>query len=258
MNRIDQIFSKKKEKVLSVYITAGFPFLDSTVEICKALSKAGVDLIEIGIPFSDPVADGTTIQKANELALKNGISLTKIFVQVEAIRREVQIPILLMGYINPVLQFGIENFCKRCRETGIDGTILPDLPFAEFNESYKELFEKNDLKNIFLVTPQSADLRIKEIDASSSGFLYAVSSSAITGGSLQFNEERLNYLKRLKNMALKNPIMVGFGIAKRDDFNQVSNYARGAIIGSAFIRAIEEGKENLTNATSNFISGILN
>ena len=181
MNRLVRLFKNKSRDVLSIYVTAGFPKLEDTVSICNAISESGADMIEIGMPFSDPVADGPTIQHSSEIALQNGMTLKKVFEQVVEIRKLVDIPILLMGYLNPVFQFGIEKFCSECQRCGVDGCILPDLPFAEFNQQYKDIFLKNDLKNIFLITPQSSDERILEIDRASSGFIYAVSSTAITG-----------------------------------------------------------------------------
>ncbi len=252
MNRIKQIL-KANKKLLSIYFTAGYPKLDDTVEILQQLEKNGVDLVEIGLPFSDPLADGPTIQKSSEEALKNGMTTNLLFEQLKDIRKTVSIPLILMGYFNPVLQFGVENFCKKCAEVGIDGLILPDLPLAEFQEHYAEIFKKYGLLNIFLITPQTSEERIRQIDAASEGFIYMVSSASVTGSSSGFGNAQEEYFKRIASLSLKNPQIVGFGINNSETFQQATKHAKGAIIGSAFIKMLsEKGKEGI----SIFISAI--
>lgn len=238
MNRINHLFKTRPEKILSIYFTAGYPSLESASPIIKTLVKAGADMIEIGIPFSDPMADGPVIQKSNDIALKNGMSLKLLFSQLKHIRDEVDIPLLLMGYINPVLQFGLENFCRHCAETGIDGVILPDLPLEVYKDEYKSLFNRHNLNNIFLISPQTSEKRILEIDKNSNGFIYMVSSSATTGERNSFSSEQLAYFERIRNMKLDNPLLIGFGISDHNTFSSVCNYAQGAIIGSAFVKML--------------------
>lgn len=238
INRINQRFQNKKD-VLSVYYTAGFPKLDNTLEIAQNLEKAGADIIEIGMPFSDPVADGPTIQESNKIALNNGMTIKLLFDQIKNIRESVSIPIILMGYINPVIQFGIENFCKSCEEVGVDGLILPDLPMAEYMAVYKEKFEAHGLKNVFLITPQTSESRIKEIDNNTDGFIYMVSNASTTGAKGDFSEEQLVYFDRIKQMSLGNPTLIGFGISNNSTYSQACEYSSGAIIGSAFIKFLE-------------------
>ncbi len=252
-NRITELFERKFENILSVFFTAGFPSLDDTRRIIILLEKSGVDMIEIGIPFSDPLADGPVIQKSSEQALKNGMTLSILFEQLKEIRKEVKIPLLLMGYLNPVMQYGMENFVLKCRETGIDGVILPDLPPDIYRKEYKDLYEKNSLSNIFLITPETQSERIKEIDSIAGGFIYLVSSSSTTGGKVSFDEAKY---KKIKEMGLQNPFLVGFGISNAENFKMANRYANGSIIGSAFINAITTGKheENIPA----FISSILN
>lgn len=251
-NRINQLFKTKKENILSVYFTAGFPELNDTVEIIRQLEKNGVDLIEIGIPFSDPSADGPTIQKSSESALKNGMSLKLLFEQLKTIRESVKIPLLLMGYFNPVFQFGVEQFCQKCAEIGIDGTILPDMPLNEFESQYKTTFTKNNLHNILLITPQTSEARIKQIDAASEGFIYMVSSSSTTGTGKKVADFQVDYFERIQKMNLKNPCIIGFGISDNATFKNACKYASGAIIGSAFVKALAS-KEKLTETISNFV-----
>jgi tryptophan synthase alpha chain len=242
MNRIDKLFKEKNGNILSVYFTAGYPLLNSTVEIIEALSEAGADIIEIGIPFSDPMADGPVIQHSNEAALKNGMNLKLLFSQLKNIRNSINIPLLLMGYLNPVLQFGVEDFCRQCTDTGIDGVILPDLPPEVYLKDYKAIFEKYSLYNVLLISPQSDDERIMVIDNISSGFIYMVSSSSVTGARGGFSEEQVLYFKRVKKMRLKNPCLIGFGISDHETFKSAGLYSGGAIIGSAFIRLLgQEG-----------------
>lgn len=242
-NRINQLFESKKENILSVYFTAGFPQLNDTVKIIQELEKNGVDLIEIGMPFSDPTADGPTIQRSSEIALKNGMSLKLLFEQLKDIRKSVNIPLILMGYLNPVYQYGIEAFCKKCAEIGIDGTILPDLPLDEFDTEYRKYFEANNLHNILLITPQTSEQRIRQIDEASEGFIYMVSSSSTTGAGKKVEDFHLDYFERVKNMNLKNPRLIGFGISDQATFSNACKYAQGAIIGSAFVTVIKSSAD---------------
>lgn len=235
MNRINQKLQENK-KLLSIYFTAGYPAIDDTVTIIQNLEKAGVDMIEIGLPFSDPLADGPTIQASSTQALKNGMTTQKLFEQLKNIRESVTIPLIAMGYFNPMLQYGVEAFCKKCQEIGIDGLIIPDLPVAIYNEQYKATFEKYGLVNVFLITPQTSVERINFIDAISSGFIYMVSSASVTGSQSGFGDEQTNYFERIANMNLNNPQIIGFGISNNETFTQATEYAKGAIIGSAFIK----------------------
>jgi tryptophan synthase alpha chain len=254
-NRIIQLFKRKDKKILSVYFTAGYPNLEDTVKIIAELEKNGADLIEIGIPFSDPVADGPVIQKSSEIALNNGMSINCLFEQLKDIRKEVSIPLILMGYLNPVMQYGIENFCLKCKENGIDGTIIPDLPLDIFEAEYKEIFEANQLSNIFLVTPQTPDERIRKIDAISTGFIYLVSSSSTTGAKVGVANEQMAYFERVQQMKLNSKILVGFGISDKVSFERASSFTNGAIIGSAFIQCLE-GKGTVENQVREFIRQI--
>jgi tryptophan synthase alpha chain len=236
-NRINHLFRTKSKNILSVYFTAGYPRLNDTTEIICLLEKEGADLIEIGIPFSDPTADGPIIQRSNDVALKNGMSLNLLFSQLENIREKVHIPLLLMGYVNPVYRYGFESFCRKCHDVGIDGVILPDLPPEEFISSYRPFFEENNLHNILLITPQTPDERILKIDSLSAGFIYMVSSASTTGSVRGVTEMHLDYFQRVKNLNLKNPGMIGFGISNHETFKKACQYASGAIIGSAFINS---------------------
>jgi tryptophan synthase alpha chain len=238
MNRIDKLFIEKTTNILSVYFTAGYPLLNSTTGIVKALAYAGADMIEIGMPFSDPMADGPVIQHSNEKALHNGMNLKLLFNQLNNIRNEVKIPLLLMGYLNPVIQFGVENFCMQCMETGIDGVILPDLPPLVYTEEYLSIFNKYNLYNILLISPQSSVERISTIDKISRGFIYMVSSSSVTGPKGNFSDDQMLYFKRISEMNLDNPCLIGFGISNRETFKNAGKYARGGIIGSAFVKIL--------------------
>lgn len=240
MNRIDKLFQEKKENILSIYFTAGHPTLDSTAEIIKTLVEEGVDLIEIGIPFSDPVADGLVIQKSSQTALNNGMSLKVLFEQIATIREKVDIPLILMGYLNPALQYGIEAFCAKCSEVGIDGTILPDLPLDIFLDEYKAIYEQYNIHNIFLATPQTSDERYIELDKQSGGFLYMVAASSITGAKTGFEDYQQKYFERIKALNLKLPRVIGFGISTKETFDHACRYANGAIIGSAFVNTLEK------------------
>lgn len=242
-NRINQLFKTKKENILSVYFTAGYPRLNDTVEIIQQLEKNGVDLIEIGMPFSDPTADGPTIQRTSEVALKNGMNLKLLFEQLRTIRQTVNIPLILMGYFNPVYQFGVDKFCRMCAEVGIDGAILPDLPLDEFEENYKSAFEDNNLHNILLITPQTSEKRIRQIDDASSGFIYMVSSSSTTGAGKKVEDFHNDYFERIQSMNLRNPRLIGFGISDHETFQNACKYASGAIIGSAFVKTFDPDKK---------------
>lgn len=255
MNRIDTLFTTKNKNILSIYFTAGYPLIGSTVDIIRYLSDGGADMIEIGIPFSDPLADGPVIQRSSEKALKNGINIKLLFNQLADIRKKVTIPLLLMGYINPVLKFGIDKFCGKCAETGIDGVIIPDLPPEIYSEQYAEVFEKNGLYNILLISPQSDPERIKMIDSISRGFIYMVSSSSTTGIKQGFSEEQKAYFRRINEMNLSNPCLIGFGISDPVSFNEACKTANGAIIGSSFIRMLGERELNRENIV-NFINKI--
>lgn len=237
-NRINQLFQQKEKNILSVYFTAGYPELDDTVTIIQELEKNGADLIEIGMPFSDPIADGPVIQNSSLIALKNGMSVKKLFEQLADIRKTVQIPLILMGYINPVLQFGVDNFCKKCLEVGIDGLIIPDLPLNEYLSEYKPIFEEHNLHNILLITPQTSDERIKQIDSESSGFIYMVSSSSTTGVKNSVADYHTEYFERVNSLQLKNRRLIGFGISNAATFENACKYSSGAIIGSAFVKAL--------------------
>lgn len=240
MNRLHQLFEEKKEPLLSIYFTAGYPGLNSTLDIAELLEKAGVDFIEIGFPYSDPLADGPVIQHSSQKALENGMNLHFLFDQLNGLRKRISIPVLLMGYVNPVLQFGVKNFCKCCADAGVDGVIVPDLPMHEYEELYKDCFLDNKLSNIFLVTPQTSEERIRKIDELSKGFIYLLSSSSTTGKNLAVSNEADAYFARIRDMELKNPTMIGFGISNRESFDKASQYTRGAIVGSAFVKLLGE------------------
>jgi tryptophan synthase alpha chain len=255
MNRLEKLFIDKPNGVLNIYFTAGFPNLNDTMPLLQAAEENGASLVEIGMPFSDPVVDGETIQKANIKSLDNGMSVALLFEQLKDMRTKVSLPVILMGDINPVFQFGIEAFCQKCEEVGVDGLILPNLPMAEYVEDFKALFEKHGLLNIFLITPQTSEARIKEIDANSSGFVYMVSSASTTGSTSGITEEMKGYFDRVNKMGLKIPRLIGFGIKDKETFNEASQYANGAIIGSAFIRAIDT--EKATEGAANFLKQVL-
>ena len=252
MNRINKIF-KEKQNILSIYFTAGYPKLEDTSIILNELQKAGVDMIEVGIPFSDPLADGPIIQHSGEVALKKGMSLKLLFEQLSRLPiKNSNSAVLLMGYLNPILQFGVENFCRKASEAGIAGVILPDLPMQEYLDEYKPVFDKYGLKNIFLITPHTSVKRIRYIDEHTDGFIYMVASASTTGTKTGMDAEKEKYFARIKKMKLKNPVMVGFGISDRKSFATACAYANGAIIGSAFIKSIE-GSSDLKNDINNFI-----
>lgn len=256
MNRINKIFKEKKNNILSIYYTAGYPGLGDTVAIAAALEKAGADMLEIGFPYSDPVADGPVIQASSKLSLDQGMDLDLLFEQLKELRKTVTIPVLLMGYVNPVLQYGVERFCKACAEVGVDGCIVPDLPMVEYEEFYKDVFLKYGLSNIFLVTPQTSVERIHKIDSLSNGFIYLLSSSATTGQNLQVSDSTEAYFSRIADLKLNNPTMIGFGISSKETFDKACKYANGGIIGTAFVKAIAAGnlEENIGAFMTKFTS----
>ena len=239
MNRIDKKL-KEEGKLLSIYFTAGFPNLNDTADIIIKLQESGVDMIEIGLPFSDPLADGPTIQDSSMSAINNGMNTDTLFNQLKDIRDRVSIPLIIMGYFNPILQYGVEKFCKKCNEIGIDGLIIPDLPIDYYLENYKSIFEQNKLYNMFLIAPQTSNERIRKIDLISKGFIYMVSSSSITGSKNSFSSEQINYFERIEKMNLNTPRIIGFGVGNKETFNATVNYSKGAIIGSAFIKNLDE------------------
>ncbi|MBO9151021.1 tryptophan synthase subunit alpha [Chitinophaga sp. GCM10012297] len=254
MNRIDQLFQNKPKDILNVYCTAGYPSLNDTVAIVEALQQSGADMVELGMPFSDPLADGPVIQESSTRAIKNGMRISVLFEQLKGLRSKVSIPLVLMGYMNPVMQFGVENFLQKCAETGVDGLILPDLPMDEYESQYKPLFEKYGLHNIFLVTPETNEARIRRIDGVSNGFVYAVSSSSTTGKDKDMSHQEA-YFQRLKAMNLRNPVLIGFGIKDSKTFREACRHSNGAIIGSAFVKAIENSA-NLQATVKEFVAGI--
>lgn len=260
MSRIKELFEQKKEKVLNVYCTAGYPRLSNTIEVMCSLQSNGVDLIELGMPYSDPLADGPVIQASSAKALQSGMTISKLFEQLKDFRSPsadggIHVPVVLMGYLNPLLQYGFEKFCSKAEEVGIDGLIIPDIPMYEYVNEYKEIVEKHGLDFIFLITPETSAERIKKLDELSSGFLYAVSSSSITGSDKDFSVLE-TYLQQLKEMNLQNPVLVGFGIKDKQTFTIACKYANGAIIGSAYIKAIEKASD-IEEATKKFLEGIL-
>jgi tryptophan synthase alpha chain len=253
MNRIN-LKLKEPKKLLSIYFSAGYPNLNNTVQIIHDLEKSGVDMIEIGLPFSDPLADGPIIQESSTKALQNGMTTKLLFEQLADIRSTVKIPLIVMGYFNPMLQYGVEDFCTKCQEIGIDGLIIPDLPIDIYVEKYQHIFEKHGLINVFLITPQTSDHRIRYIDSVSNGFIYMVSSASVTGGSSsEFGNAQEHYFERIANMKLKNPQIVGFGISNKATFEQATKSAKGAIVGSAFIKNLtENGVESIDKFVGNF------
>lgn len=243
MNRINQLFNSDKKDLLSIYFCAGTPTLEGTANVIRALERHGVSMIEIGIPFSDPMADGIVIQNAATRALRNGMSLRILFEQLRDIRKEVRIPLVFMGYLNPIMQFGFEEFCRQCLECGIDGVIIPDLPFRDYLEEYRPIAERYGVKVIMLITPETSDERVREIDTHTDGFIYMVSSAATTGAQQDFDAKKRAYFKKIDEMKLRNPRMVGFGISNQATFRAACNNARGGIIGSRFVTLLEEEKD---------------
>jgi len=254
MNRLNQLFAIKNNNLLSIYYTAGYPELNTTLDIAEALEKAGADFLEIGFPYSDPVADGPTIQNSSQQALDNGMTLNVLFDQLKDLRERISIPILLMGYVNPIVQYGIERFCKQAAEVGVDGIIVPDLPMYEYETLYAKHFQDNNLSNIFLVTPQTSPDRIRKIDELSNSFIYLLSSSSITGGSLNVSDAIEAYYTRVKAMDLKNPTIIGFGISDNATFTKACQYANGAIVGSKFVKLLEE--DNYLEKIPEFVKNI--
>jgi len=253
MNRINQLFQNKNKNILSIYYTAGYPNLEDTLTIARALEEAGADMLEIGFPYSDPVADGPVIQASSKQALDNGMDLKLLFEQLKDLRKYVNIPVLLMGYVNPLLQYGVENFCKACAEVGVDGLIVPDLPMVEYEEFYKDTFQQYGISNVFLITPQTAVERIHKIDELTNGFIYMVSSSATTGKNLSLSQVTEDYFSRVAALELKNPTMIGFGISDQPSFEKACQYASGAIIGTAFVKALQSDK--LEESIQGFMKG---
>ncbi len=243
MNRINKLFNSNRRDLLSIYFCAGTPQLDGTANVIRTLEKHGVDMIEIGIPFSDPMADGIVIQNAATRALHNGMSLKLLFEQLRDIRQDVKIPLILMGYLNPIMQFGFEPFCRKCVECGIDGVIIPDLPFRDYQEHYRIIAERYDIKVIMLITPETSEQRVREIDAHTDGFIYMVSSAATTGAQQDFDAQKRAYFKKIEDMNLTHPRMVGFGISNHATFRAACEHASGAIIGSRFVTLLEEEKD---------------
>lgn len=255
MSRLTELFEQKNKRVLNVYCTAGYPHLNSTLEVMESLQKNGADIIELGMPYSDPLADGEVIQVSSIKALANGMNIAVLFDQIKDMRKSISIPVILMGYMNPILQYGFENFCKKAKEVGVDGLILPDLPLFEFEQSYGKIITENNLDFIFLVTPETPVDRIKKLDSLSNGFLYAVSSSATTGKDKDFNLVA-QYLQKLQAMQLKNPILVGFGIKDKATFDAATLHTQGAIIGSAYIQQLTKGGD-IETTTSQFLNSVL-
>jgi len=254
MRRIEKLFKERKSNILNVYCTAGYPQLNSTIEVIKTLQKNGVDIIELGMPYSDPLADGPVIQHSSSIALANGMTIKKLFEQLKDLRKEIAVPVVLMGYMNPILQYGFEKFCADAAAVGIDGLILPDLPEHEFETEYGGIIKKDGLDFIFLVTPETSEGRIRKLDELSTGFLYAVSSSSTTGSDKNMSDVR-SYLQKLKSMNLKNPVLVGFGIRDRATFETACANANGAIIGTAYIKALAE-PGNVADITRKFLESV--
>jgi tryptophan synthase alpha chain len=255
MSKLELVFKEKSKRVLNVYCTAGYPSLDSTMKVMESLQKNGADIIELGMPYSDPLADGEVIQVSSIKALANGMNIAVLFDQIKGMRKSISIPVILMGYMNPILQYGFENFCKKAKEVGVDGLILPDLPLFEFEQSYGKIITENNLDFIFLVTPETPVDRIRKLDSLSNGFLYAVSSSATTGKDKDFNVVA-QYLQKLQAMQLKNPILVGFGIKDKATFDAATVHTQGAIIGSAYIQQLTKGGD-IETTTSQFLNSVL-
>lgn len=245
MNRINKLFKEKENNILSIYFTAGHPTLNTSAEIIEGLESNGVDMIEIGIPFSDPLADGLVIQKSSQKALENGMTLKILLEEIKDIRTNVKIPLLLMGYFNTVLKFGVEEFCKQISQIGIDGVILPDLPLSVYKDEYQSMFKQYGIIPVFLITPSTPEYRIRETEELSEGFIYMVSTSSTTGAKQGFSEDNMAYFKRISDMNLKVPVVTGFGISNKETFDQACKHSEGAIIGSAFVKAVAvEGELN--------------
>ena len=255
MNRVQQLFAQKQKDILNIYFTAGFPGLNDTERIILSLEKAGADLIEVGMPYSDPLADGPTIQQSGQIALKNGMTLPLLFEQLKAVRQKSEIPLVLMGYFNQVMQYGEQRFIDDCVAAGIDGLILPDLPLFEYEQSYQEMITRAGLSISFLITPQTPEARVRKVDELSRGFVYMVANSAITGAKSDITDKQLAYFERINQLGLKAPRLIGFGISSQETFSQACRYANGAIIGSAFIRTLAEAAD-VEQATLDFVRRI--
>lgn len=250
MNRIKTLFEKKQKNILSIYFTAGFPHLNDTCEVIKELEANGIDLIEIGIPFSDPMADGPTIQESGTIALRNGMTLRVLFDQLKDIRQTAKIPLILMGYLNPIMQYGFEAFCQKCKEIGIDGTIIPDLPFKDYMEEYKAIAEKYGINIIMLITPETSEERIRLIDQNTDGFIYMVSSASTTGAQNSFDDKKQDYFRKIDAMNLRNPRLIGFGISNKATLESAQANSNGAIIGSKFVTLLKEA-DTIKDAVKN-------
>ena len=256
MNRINQLFNDKKDHILSLYFCAGTPTLDGTANVIRTLEKKGIDMIEIGIPFSDPMADGPVIQNAATQALRNGMTLKRLMNQLKDIRNDVKIPLIFMGYLNPIMQYGFESFCQDCQTNGIDGVIIPDLPFKDYQEEYRPIAERYDIKVIMLITPESSEERIRQIDQHTDGFIYMVSSAAITGAQKDFNEQKQAYFRRIEAMNLKHPRMIGFGISNHQTYEAAASHAAGCIIGSKFVTLLEEEHGDTEKAVDRLLEAL--
>ena len=256
MNRINQLFNEKKTPVLSLYFCAGTPTLEGTAKVIRTLEKKGIDMIEIGIPFSDPMADGPVIQDAATKALRNGMTLKRLMEQLKDIRKNVRIPLVFMGYLNPIMQYGFEHFCQDCQTCGIDGVIIPDLPFKDYQLEYRPIAEKYDIKIIMLITPETSEERIRQIDRHTDGFIYMVSSAAITGTQKDFNEQKQAYFRRIEAMNLQHPRMIGFGISNRQTYEAATSHAAGFIIGSKFVTLLEEEQGDAEKAVDRLLEAL--
>lgn len=256
MNRINQLFNEKKTPVLSLYFCAGTPTLEGTAKVIRTLEKKGIDMIEIGIPFSDPMADGPVIQDAATKALRNGMTLKRLMEQLKDIRKNVRIPLVFMGYLNPIMQYGFEHFCQDCQTCGIDGVIIPDLPFKDYQLEYRPIAEKYDIKIIMLITPETSEERIRQIDRHTDGFIYMVSSAAITGTQKDFNEQKQAYFRRIASMNLQHPRMIGFGISNRQTYEAATSHAAGCIIGSKFVTLLEEEQGDAEKAVDRLLEAL--
>lgn len=254
-NRINELLKDNRKGVLSVYFTAGYPKLEDTLPVLTGLQAAGVNMVEIGIPFSDPMADGPVIQQSSTEALRNGMTLRVLFDQLKDVRKNISIPLILMGYLNPIMQFGFENFCRSCAETGIDGMIIPDLPFKDYMEKYKTIADKYNLNIIMLITPETSNERIRLIDEHTNGFIYMVSSASTTGAQQSFNDSKQDYFRRINGMALHNPRLIGFGISNKATLDAAQENAAGAIIGSKFVALLGE-KKTIKDAVAGLLEAL--
>lgn len=256
MNRINALFASKPENLLSLYFCAGAPTLEGTADVIRAMQQRGIAMVEVGVPFSDPMADGPVIQEAATKALRNGMTLRKLFAQLEDIRQDVTIPLIFMGYLNPIMQFGFEHFCQECQRIGIDGVIIPDLPFKDYMEDYKPVADRYDIRIIMLITPETSEERIRFIDDNTSGFIYMVSSAAITGAQKEFNAAKQAYFNKVHAMNLKNPTMIGFGISNKQTLQSAQANANGAIIGSKFVQLLDQAQGNASQALDQLFAAL--